>query len=133
MLSEDEINTRLALSSCLRHCLNSQQQQTKAVLKILANQQALLPRQLRLRNPRQSPINEHSNSLLMLIESNCLKAFFALANIADASDGSNVTITVSATKNDGYDPVWLRNAVEEPLQEARHRFRLRKEQVCVLQ
>lgn len=46
------------------------------------------------------------------------KAFYPMANLADASDGSLVTVTVSANKSAGYDPVWLRNAVEEPLDEA---------------
>ena len=45
-------------------------------------------------------------------------AFRAIANLADASDGGKLTIRVEATSADGYDPVWLRNAVEEPLDEA---------------
>lgn len=46
------------------------------------------------------------------------KAFQAIANLADRSDTRRVTIHVEGTASDGFDPVWLRNAVEEPLDEA---------------
>jgi hypothetical protein len=46
------------------------------------------------------------------------KAFEALANLADGSDQGELTIQIEATKAAGYDPTWLRNAVEEPLDEA---------------
>ncbi len=46
------------------------------------------------------------------------KAFPAIANLADKSDEGKVKIEVEATSDQGYDPVWLRNAVEEPLSEA---------------
>jgi hypothetical protein len=46
------------------------------------------------------------------------KAFPAIANLADKSDGGKVTIRVEGTAQSGYDPSWLRNAVEEPLDEA---------------
>ena len=46
------------------------------------------------------------------------KAFPAIANLADESDGGKVLIRVEATRAAGYDPQWLRNAVEEPLSEA---------------
>jgi len=46
------------------------------------------------------------------------KAFPAIANLADKSDDGKVTIKVEGTSSDGYDPSWLRNAVEEPLDEA---------------
>lgn len=46
------------------------------------------------------------------------KAFPAIANLADKSDGGKVTIRVEGTAQGGYDPSWLRNAVEEPLDEA---------------
>jgi hypothetical protein len=46
------------------------------------------------------------------------KAFPAIANLADKSDGGKVTIHVEATSQVGFDPSWLRNAVEEPLDEA---------------
>lgn len=46
------------------------------------------------------------------------KAFPAIANLADKADGGKVTIQVEAKKADGFDPTWLRNAVEEPLDEA---------------
>ena len=44
--------------------------------------------------------------------------FPAIANLADKSDDGKVTIDVQGTASDGYDPSWLRNAVEEPLSEA---------------
>lgn len=46
------------------------------------------------------------------------KAFRAIANLADASDGGKVVIHVEATSQQGFDPSWFRNAVEEPLDEA---------------
>ena len=45
-------------------------------------------------------------------------AFQAIANLADKSDGGKVTIRIEGTSAEGYDPSWLRNAVEEPLSEA---------------
>jgi hypothetical protein len=46
------------------------------------------------------------------------KAFPAIANLADKSDGGKVTILIEASAAGGYDPNWFRNAVEEPLDEA---------------
>jgi len=46
------------------------------------------------------------------------KAFPAIANLADKSDDGRVTVRVEGTSREGYDPLWLRNAVEEPLDEA---------------
>lgn len=46
------------------------------------------------------------------------KAFPAIANLADKADGGRVAIQVDATRADGFDPTWLRNAVDEPLDEA---------------
>jgi hypothetical protein len=46
------------------------------------------------------------------------KAFPAIANLADQSDGHKVQITIEGTSIGGYDSSWLRNAVEEPLDEA---------------
>jgi len=46
------------------------------------------------------------------------KAFPAIANLADKSDEGKVTIHVEGTAANGYDPLWLRNAVQEPLDEA---------------
>jgi len=46
------------------------------------------------------------------------KAFPAIANLADKSDDERVKIRIEGTAADGYDPSWLRNAVEEPLDEA---------------
>ena len=46
------------------------------------------------------------------------KAFPAIANLADKSDGEQVRIKVIGTSAAGFDPSWLRNAVDEPLDEA---------------
>ncbi|PKN67833.1 MAG: AAA family ATPase [Deltaproteobacteria bacterium HGW-Deltaproteobacteria-15] len=46
------------------------------------------------------------------------KAFPAIANLADKSDGAKVRIRVEGTSEDGFDQSWLRNAVDEPLDEA---------------
>ena len=45
-------------------------------------------------------------------------AFPAVPNLADRSDGEKVVIEIQATSQAGFDPSWLRNAVEEPLDEA---------------
>ena len=49
------------------------------------------------------------------------KAFPAIANLADKSDEGKLTIQIEASNAAGYDPTWLRNAVEEPLDEAASR------------
>ena len=46
------------------------------------------------------------------------KIFPAVANLSDHSDGGKVTIQVTANSGPGFDPSWLRNAVEEPFDEA---------------
>ena len=46
------------------------------------------------------------------------KAFPAIANLADKSDGAKVRIRVEGSSSAGFDPSWLRNAVDEPLDEA---------------
>lgn len=46
------------------------------------------------------------------------KAFPAIANLADKSNEGKVNVTVEGTSAEGFDPSWLRNAVEEPLDEA---------------
>ncbi|MGC8742210.1 MAG: ATP-binding protein, partial [Candidatus Sumerlaeaceae bacterium] len=46
------------------------------------------------------------------------RAFSAIANLADKSDGGKVRIRIEGTSAAGFDPTWLRNAVEEPLDEA---------------
>jgi hypothetical protein len=46
------------------------------------------------------------------------KAFPAIANLADKSDEGKVNVNVEGTSAEGFDPSWLRNAVEEPLDEA---------------
>lgn len=46
------------------------------------------------------------------------KAFPAIANLADKSNDSKVKIRIEGFSAVGYDPSWLRNAVDEPLDEA---------------
>lgn len=46
------------------------------------------------------------------------KAFPAIANLADKSDNGKVLIHIEGSSADGFDGAWLRNAVEEPLDEA---------------
>ena len=46
------------------------------------------------------------------------KAFPAIANLADKSDGGRVRIRIEGSSAAGFDPSWLRNAVDEPLDEA---------------
>ncbi len=46
------------------------------------------------------------------------KAFPAIANLADKSDGTKVTIRIEGSSAKGFDSFWLRNAVDEPLDEA---------------
>ena len=46
------------------------------------------------------------------------KAFPAIANLADKSDDGRVDIHVEARSEAGFEKTWLRNAVEEPLDEA---------------
>ena len=46
------------------------------------------------------------------------KAFHAIANLANKSDNEKLKIRIEGTAADAYDPSWLRNIVEEPLDEA---------------
>ncbi len=46
------------------------------------------------------------------------KSFSAIANLADKSDGGKINISVEGRADAGYDSNWLRNAVQEPLDEA---------------
>jgi hypothetical protein len=46
------------------------------------------------------------------------KAFPAIGNLADKSDGARVRIRIEGSSAAGFDPSWLRNAVDEPLDEA---------------
>ncbi|MDD5452001.1 MAG: hypothetical protein PHT49_08925 [Desulfovibrionales bacterium] len=48
----------------------------------------------------------------------CFLAFPAIENLADKSEGAKVRIRVEGTSAAGFDPSWLRNAVDEPLDEA---------------
>lgn len=46
------------------------------------------------------------------------KSFPAIANLADKSDGGKISIFVEGKSTGGFDGNWLRNAVQEPLEEA---------------
>jgi hypothetical protein len=46
------------------------------------------------------------------------KSFHPIANLADKSEGGKITIHVEGAAEGQYDSNWLRNAVEEPLDEA---------------
>jgi hypothetical protein len=46
------------------------------------------------------------------------KSFPAVANLADKSDGGKITVTIEGQCVAGYDANWMRNAVQEPLDEA---------------
>jgi hypothetical protein len=51
-------------------------------------------------------------------KSKVFKVFKAVQNLTDRADRVSVRIEVTAETNTQFDPVWLRNAVEEPLDEA---------------
>ncbi len=51
-------------------------------------------------------------------EDQIFEVFPAIANLADKSDGGQVSIDVVGNCAEGFDPAWLRNAVDEPLDEA---------------
>jgi hypothetical protein len=46
------------------------------------------------------------------------KSFPAIANLAEKSDDGKINVVIQGQAAAGYDPNWLRNAVEEPLDEA---------------
>jgi hypothetical protein len=46
-----------------------------------------------------------------------LDVIHALQTLCDRADTMNISIKVTATKKDGFDLNWLRNAIEEPLDE----------------
>ena len=46
------------------------------------------------------------------------KAFPAIANLADKSSTGKVKLNIEAHSDEGFDAIWLRNAVMEPLSEA---------------
>lgn len=51
-------------------------------------------------------------------KSQAFTVFTALQNLADKAEKVTVTFDVAAEAEEPFDPVWLRNAVEEPLEEA---------------
>ena len=64
---------------------------------------------------------DRRNRIVMTFEASreqVFKAFPAIANLADKSDGGKITIRVEGSSTAGFEPSWLRNAVDEPLDEA---------------
>jgi len=63
----------------------------------------------------------HKKQVILVFEATreqLFKAFPAIANLADKSDGAKVRIRIEGISTEGFDPSWLRNAVDEPLDEA---------------
>lgn len=55
---------------------------------------------------------------LTLSKAQVFKAWSVIQNLSDRSKSMTVSIHLDAEAQDKFDPVWLRNAVEEPLDEA---------------
>jgi len=68
--------------------------------------------------PEVSPTSKKISLFFTATRDQIFKAFPAIANLADKSDDEKVKIRIEGTATDGYDPLWFRNAVEEPLDEA---------------
>jgi uncharacterized protein len=69
--------------------------------------------------PAQTAVARPNVSLRFTATRNQIfKAFPAIANLADKSDGGEITIQVEGRSAKGFEATWLRNAVEEPLDEA---------------
>lgn len=58
----------------------------------------------------------HLKYKLRINQAQLYKCFDALGNLAEKS--GELSLTVEAESRDGFDPNWLRNAVEEPIEEA---------------
>jgi len=70
---------------------------------------------------RPQPLAGRRTRVAMVFEATreqVFKAFPAIANLADMSDGGKIRLRVEGVSSAGYDPTRLRNAVEEPLDEA---------------
>lgn len=52
------------------------------------------------------------------IREQVFKVFPAIAYLADKSNGARARIRIEGSSAAGFDPSWLRNAVDEPLDEA---------------
>jgi len=46
------------------------------------------------------------------------KAFPGIANLANKSEAGRLVIKVEGNSQQGFDPAWFRNTVDEPLDEA---------------
>nr|BAL53124.1 AAA family ATPase [uncultured Gammaproteobacteria bacterium] len=71
--------------------------------------------------PTEAPVAGRQSRVCLKFKASrdqLFKAFPAIANLADKSDDRKVTVKVEGTSSQGFDPSWLRNAVEEPLDEA---------------
>ncbi|MCX7718754.1 MAG: hypothetical protein N2111_10200, partial [Candidatus Sumerlaeaceae bacterium] len=64
-------------------------------------------------------LNRHTVTLrFTATRDQIFRVFPAIANLADKSDDRRVTIVVEGRSTEGFSPSWLRNAVEEPFDEA---------------
>jgi len=69
--------------------------------------------------PGPGPTPEKQTTVRISFSANRQQLFAAwngLANLAD--DAGTVNVTVEARKDEGFDQVWLRNAVIEPVEES---------------
>lgn len=80
------------------------------------------PQPARPGTPVTPPPSPQTNRVIRLsfaaTRDQLFKTFPALANLAEKSDSGKVVVHVEASSQGGFDPAWLRNAVEEPLDEA---------------
>lgn len=68
--------------------------------------------------PGPKPVRNNVRIRFHANRNQVFKSFEAVANLADKSDGGKIMIQIDGTNASGYDANWLRNAVEEPLDEA---------------
>ncbi len=71
--------------------------------------------------PPSGPLTDRTRQVTYQFAANrdqLFRTFPALANLADQANGGKISIQVEATSETGFERSWLRNAVEEPLDEA---------------
>jgi len=68
-----------------------------------------------------TPVAQPKTSVVVKFKANrekLFKSFPAIANLADKSEDGKISIEVTGVSQAGFDESWLRNAVDEPLDEA---------------
>ncbi len=65
-----------------------------------------------------APVRRTATYAFRATRAQLFNAFSGLANLSDKSDEGKISVRVEGHSEDGYDASWLRNAVEEPLEEA---------------